>query len=326
MAQGNYFDTVKNEGFLNGQKFVDHNEWRKAGGVDQGSQPTGSVLNSSTNFSDVIKQAVDANRQAVQPAVDTYQSFIPQTQEKFAGEKSRLESRRQTLTDKYDSLLNDIRGSGGEQVNAQTRVTNQEMAKRGILPSSTEAQQNLQNALQPIQRQTNQLLKDSTIASQEAQLNLDDLIGQTTGNEVSALQAIQSAIAGLQAGAGQSGVSQGLNLGQYFDSQSTAQKQFEQQQALQQQQLQQQADQFNKNLALQQAQYQNIELPKAQQALSSSSNNGFADLLKVLGASTSAQQPQLQGKYVPQIGKSIIGKDSQGRNIYSDGTRGWTQY
>ena len=93
-----------------------------------------------------------------------------------------LGSQQGSLTGAYNDLLASIKGQQGTAVNAQTQVTNNEMAQRGILPTSTLYNQNMQNSLLPV---------NTSYAS---------LYGQTGLSEQSDLMNLASQIASLQAG------------------------------------------------------------------------------------------------------------------------------
>jgi hypothetical protein len=61
---------------------------------------------------------------------------------------------KSALQQRYDALIQGINTNTGQQINRQTVTTNNEMGKRGILPSSGLAQQEMTNALNPINQQS----------------------------------------------------------------------------------------------------------------------------------------------------------------------------
>lgn len=192
----------------------------------------------SFDFSSAVKEAIKMNQEAARPAVESLQASIPEVQQKFATTKQQIESSIEPLKQRYQNLLEDIKGQSKVREEAQTRVTSGELAKRGIVGSSTLAQQEIQNAVDPIRSATQTATKEVGLTQEEALNNLSNLIANLSGQETEATRAIRNAIAQLQAGAGQTGITQALQQGQFSQSQAQAaaqlaesQRQFEEQQA-----------------------------------------------------------------------------------------------
>lgn len=129
----------------------------------------------SDEMNKAITNAVSQYKTAIQPAVDT------------------LKSQVDPLKSRYSDLLKSIKGEQQVAENKQTTITSNELGKRGILGSSTLAQQEIQKSLQPVSAQYNSLYANTGLA-QEQNIN-----------------AIAQAIAQLQSGAGMQGVSTGTN-------------------------------------------------------------------------------------------------------------------
>lgn len=176
------------------------------GGGSNGNYGTGSDANSY--IQNAIKQMQDANK----PIISSYQASIPETQKRYADERTRLEGEKVTVQDRYKSLIDQIKGNQATAETRQTLTTNNELGKRGITSSSGLAQQEMTNALNPITQQYTGMLKDTGL-SQEADLkDISSKITDTTNNETDALRAIQNAIAQLNSGATTQGISLGTNL------------------------------------------------------------------------------------------------------------------
>lgn len=158
----------------------------------------GSVMTPEQYAQQTIKaaQAVrDFNIQSNQPAIASYEaSKVP-------------------LNQRYQNLLNTIKGNQTVAENRQTVTTGNELAKRGLSNDSGVYQQEMTNAVNPVtQGFTNQY--EGALANQ----NVD-------------LSAIENAIASLKTGNPESSVSAALNIGSQ----------------------EQQAQQFAQNLAQQKA-------------------------------------------------------------------------
>lgn len=99
---------------------------------------------------------------------------------------------KSALQQRYDSLIQGIKSNTGQQINRQTVTTNNELGKRGLLPSSGLAQQEMTNALNPINEAAN-----AQMASASAQNNSDLAnlaLQQYSGQQTSQQNAIQNAI------------------------------------------------------------------------------------------------------------------------------------
>lgn len=190
---------------------------------------------------DAIKKAIEMQKQANQPTVDSYNAQIPEIQQKYDQTRSQLQASQPSLDEKYKNLLDSIKGNQTQDVNNQTRITSNELGKRGILGSSTLADQEIQNAVTPLNQKYTGLLKDTTLAQSDADQALQNQIANLTPQETSDVRAVNNAIAQLQSGAATSGANLGLNI---YNSN------------VQQQQQQVQNDLAAKQLAAQQAQQQ----------------------------------------------------------------------
>jgi len=259
---------VGDEASIGGQRFSSPEALYSAiGGGQQGSSQAqstqGGVFGGATNYEDTIRRAIEMQREAAQPAISSMQAGIPEVQQKFATTREQVGAEVDPLKARYDNLLADVRASGQKQEQAQTRVTSQELGKRGLVGSSTLAQQELLNATQPIQESTQRLATDVGLSREESLRGIQDRLSGLTTQETGELRAIQNAIAQLQAGAGQSGISTGTNVFQNAQSQQLAQQQLQSQQ----EQLQnQQAQQAIEN-ALRQRQFEEVTLPSTQYQL-----------------------------------------------------------
>lgn len=213
----------------------------------------GSSYGGGGNWESTVQRAIELQKQAVQPAVTALQA-----------EKDPLKAR-------YANLIAQIKGNQVQAEQKQTLATSNEMGKRGILPSSGLAQQEMVNAVNPITQQYTGLLSN---AQTEQESNL---------------RGIDTAIAQLLAGAAQGGITTGAGIYQN-----------EAQRALQQQQLAQQQQQQAIENALAQKQYEEVTKPMAQYELGKPyykpdepvDNSWYKNLLNLLGGENVISEPK----------------------------------
>ena len=164
------------------------------------------------DFESLVKQALEMQRSANQPLVDSYNQAISQTKDIFDKTRSGLESQRKPLQERYQSLLSDIKGQGKLQEDSQTRITNSELAKRGILGSSTAAQQEVQSALNPIRTQTQAATGQLGAQQQQANMDLESALLNLAGQQASGIGQLQGGLAQAQAGSSSNAIQQALQL------------------------------------------------------------------------------------------------------------------
>ena len=177
------------------------------------------------DFSNTIQKAIELNRKAAQPAISSLQASIPEVQQKFATQKTQLEGQKTPLKERYANLLADIKGQGKISEEAQTRITSGELGKRGIVGSSTLAGQEIQRAVEPIRAGLRTATKEIGLGQEEGLRGIENAITNLTGLEVDQVRAVTNAIAQLQSGAGQAGVTQGLATESFNQAQQQAQAQ-----------------------------------------------------------------------------------------------------
>lgn len=206
-----------------GQAEADYN----AGKSPYASNP--STGSNSGNFQDSVQQAIEMNRKANEPAIQSLQASLPEVTQRFEQQRQQTSAQIEPLKQRYDQLLADVKGQGQQQANKQTVITNNELGKRGIVGSSTLAQQEIQNATDPIYAQIASNTKNIGLEKEQGLQALQNILGGLTSQETDAQRAVTNAIAQLQSGAGQAGIQQGLSMYQ----QQQAQKLQEQQAAAQ---------------------------------------------------------------------------------------------
>lgn len=266
--------------------------------------PTANTPVDYSNPQSAIQAAIKQQQEAVQPAIQSYQASIPEVQAKYAQTRSQLQSQQPSLEQRYSDLLASIKNQGQQDVNAQTRITSNELGKRGLTGSSTLAQQEIQNAVAPINFQYSNLGQQTSLAREDALRTLQDSIANLTPQETADTRSIQNAIASLQAGAGQTGAAQGMQL-----YSTNLQNQLEQQKLAEQQKQ----DALQNALAqlVQQQNYQNQQ----RQLDISQQNTGISGGNLALNQAQFAYQKQMNDPaYIQSLMNKIgIGVPNQSR-------------
>lgn len=249
-----------------------------------------SSSSSSGNFKSIdpgetIRAAISAMQEVNKPAVDSLQASIPETQAKYAQTRTQLQASQAPMEQKYQALLDKIKGQQTQDVTAQTKATNATLAARGLSTQDPGAQQDLAGALQPINYQYTGLANETGLAQVDAVRQLQDSIANLTPQETSDTRAIQNAIGQLTSGAGQAGLSAGINLyGTNLSAQQAAQ-------AAQQQQAQQAiANQLAQAQLANQTKQTNYETAKPYYQ-PEAPNNDLAVLQQILGMSSQTNTP-----------------------------------
>lgn len=253
----------------------------------------GSSSGGGGSYDDIVKRSIQMFQDANKPAVDSLEASIPEIANTYSTERTRLTGQQQPLTDRYNNLINEIRNNQTTATNRQTVTTNNELGRRGLLPSSGLAQQELTNALNPITSDYTGKIQDATYGREDALRSLQDSITGLTGQETNATRAVRNAIGQLQAGGNNSAITSALQQYQVQLQQErdrAAQEQAQRAYDLQQQQLAEQKAQnaFQQNLATQQ--YNQITLPQSQYDLGKpyyapnqggGSDAGYTDLASI---------------------------------------------
>ena len=202
-------------------QFPGYQGWNDRAAIEANFRDTGGAGKgpslSSGNFSSVdpqqaIQATIKALQEANRPAIESYQASIPETSAKYTQARTQLQGLQPSLEQKYANLVAKIKGQQTEDVNRQTSITAGELGKRGLTGSSTLAQQEIQSAILPLNTRYTGLTSEAELAGADAIRELQNTIANLTPQETADLRAIRNAIGQLSAGAGQAGVSTGLNL------------------------------------------------------------------------------------------------------------------
>ena len=182
--------------------------FESSGGFNISGRTSGPT---NLDFGQTVGRALELQRSAVQPAVQSLQASIPETTQRFTQQREQLGAEKAPLQERFKNLLADIKGQGKVREEAQTRITSGELGKRGIVGSSTLAQQEIQQAVDPIRASVQGATRDIGLEQEGALRQLQNQISNLLPQETEATRAITNAIAQLQAGAGQQGISTALD-------------------------------------------------------------------------------------------------------------------
>lgn len=178
------------------------------GGSGGGSSSTGGY-NSSGGLSTAISDATSAIRAQLDPITKQLEGIKPMLQKAAETKQNALKGTLTSLGERYKALLADITGKGKAQETTQTRVTNNELARRGITGDSTEAQQETIRALEPILENTRSLTTQAGVAQASDERSVNDAIANVPIEQAMQEAELTKRIADILTG----GVSQGVSLG-----------------------------------------------------------------------------------------------------------------
>lgn len=158
------------------------------------------------------RRQTEANMKAVQPAISSLEAGIPEVKDAYTKRQEQLTAEKQPLIDRYEQLLNEIRGREVSQVNEATRNVNREMGRRGIALSSTFAGDETLGRTAGIRSQAQSDILTTTFEREAKLREIDNVITNLTSEMVAAERDIRNNIANIQATAGSQGVAQAIQL------------------------------------------------------------------------------------------------------------------
>lgn len=153
------FDTAKNEGYINGVLYRDHNEYLKAGG---GQQAGGTAINSrpTIDVQKIYDQSINS------PEIQTAQKAITDAQ-------AELDKHRQAVTDAISQVSNDPWLSQAQQTGKIDKIQRKAAAdEQNLLTKVSQATDSLNTLKGDAQTKVNIALKQYDIQSTEYQQNL----------------------------------------------------------------------------------------------------------------------------------------------------------
>lgn len=140
--------------------------------------------------------------EAVQPAINSLEASLPEISAKFKSAQDQVSAEKQPLKDRYDQLLNEIRGRETSQVNDTTKTANREFARRGITADSTFAAEETQGRTAPIRSAAQSDILTTTFDRESKLREIDNTITNLTQDMITAERDVRNTIANIQATAG----------------------------------------------------------------------------------------------------------------------------
>jgi predicted GNAT family acetyltransferase len=159
-------------------------------------------LSSSERAQRVAEQQRNAYMQAIQPAVQSLESSLPEISQRYQAARTQAEAEREPMKERYARLIDEIRGQGEGEKTQTIRTAAREYGRRGIPLSSTAYAEEEQARTSPITKYYLSKEAEATDAEQSANRELTNLITNLFGEETEAQRAVRQAIANIQAGAG----------------------------------------------------------------------------------------------------------------------------
>jgi len=237
----------------------------------QQSQPTQSsaltsqpASQSTPDYTAIAKQQLQLAQEANKPAIASMEASIPEIQAATQSSKAALEASKAPLTERYQAIIDQLKGREQKETLAQQTALSQEYGKRGVPLSSGMFTQDLLGKTQNISQYYGGLQKE-TEASRSADLqDIATKISQLPIEETEKIRAVRNAIAQLQSGASSSAITNALDLYKNTISENR----------LQQAQ------------ALAEKQYSEVTLPESKATIANkgkSSSSDLSALLSILG-------------------------------------------
>jgi len=194
-------------------------DFRATGGAGKGGPTSSSSTSSTPDYSALARQSLQLQQEANKPAVESLQASIPEIQKSTQIAKSTLEASKAPLTERYKSIIDQLKGREVTETTAQQTALSQEYGKRGIPLQSGAFQQDLLRKTQQISQNYGGAIKDVGLSQEQDLIDITNKIAQLDLDEVEKTRAIQNAIAQIQAGASSSAISNALTL---YQQQQTA--------------------------------------------------------------------------------------------------------
>lgn len=176
----------------------------------QGS--SGSGGGGGMDYAAIAREQMKLMQEANQPAIQSLQASIPETQQKYAAESAQLKAQQEPLDKRYQNLLSEVTRQQGIQTSAEQTATSREFGRRGISLQSGIFDQTLNERLKPISEWAGGQTTQIGLSREDALRQLQNLIQNTELSGMDAVRGIQNAIAQLQAGGAQSGITNALSI------------------------------------------------------------------------------------------------------------------
>jgi hypothetical protein len=162
-----------------------------------------------------LKAATDAQNKAIQPAINSLQASIPETQNLYKSQEDYLKSQQAPLQQRYQNLLDSLTNKENVAKGEINTATSREFGKRGVPLSSGVYDQALLEKYQPTEQYYAGLQKETGLAREQDLMKLAYEISQVPIQQQQALRDIYNSIATVQTGAGKDAISNSIQTTQF---------------------------------------------------------------------------------------------------------------
>lgn len=166
-------------------------------------------------------------QKAVQPAIKSLESSIPEIQQKFGVERSRLEGEKEPLKQRYQLLLDQLKNRENKTTQQESIRLAREYGKRGVPVQSGMFEKNLSDVINPITSEYGNLMSQTALSREDSLRQIMNLVNQLTPQETEATRTVRNAIANLQAGAGKDAISNAFEMLKFQEQQRQSNTQYE---------------------------------------------------------------------------------------------------
>lgn len=165
--------------------------------------PGGSAGNpnmtGAPSMADLAAEQTRLRMEAIKPAVASLEASRPEISAKYGQARGQLEGEKQPTIDRYQNIIDELKGRESRDISTQGRVLSTEYGKRGIPLSSGMYEQDLASKLTGINQLYGVQQKDVGFEREGKLREITNLIQTTFSSEIEDLRGITNAIAQLQA-------------------------------------------------------------------------------------------------------------------------------
>ena len=332
-----YFNREKNEGMVGGRYTRDYNDYLKMGGPSLDA-PSSSYSGAGAgytppNYAQIAQDQLKFQEEANRPSIQAFEAQKPLIQQSYQTLATQKEGEKEPLKQRYQSILDELsqreqRETGGERSRLAT-----EYSRRGIPLSSGDYERATSQAVNPISQYYGGQRANTQLTQEDALRELTNQIQMIPITSLQEQNLVDQAIGQLRAGFGKTAAENALGLYQTdVQGREAAAKRAQDLRV-----AQMEADIKRQANALSQRELEQYKIPsleverlKANKPDSSAGGYGAATLALLAGNQNQNQgRPWMdsKGNQWSRTDKVPIGKDPKtGQTIYSDGTKGWTQW
>lgn len=263
--------------------------------AQQNSNGGGSSGGGAPDYVSLAREQMKMMQEANKPAIEALQATIPTIGQRFAQTGQYLQKQVGNLESRYKNLLSSITGEKESAIQAQTTSTSQELGRRGISAQSGLFGETVNKAVLPVQRAFAGSISELGSTQQSALDQIMNQIAQLPISQTEQEQAVQQAIAQLQAGGNASAISSALSLYQQQKQNELAQQELSAKTAIDP------LDQAMKELQLKQAQ---LDYTKSATPAATSTGDAWTNIFNTWAqrfGSVTEPKPQVVS---PTTGKS----------------------